>query len=330
MRSNQTVGIIGGIVASVIIIAIVIFVNVPSASDQTQRERIGVSENTDQLESIPSESKIMVVASFYPLYEFTKNMGGKKIDVITLIPIGIEPHDWEPTPVDIQRLSKADIFIYNGLDFEPWVNKIVTAGELTNIIVVETSVDIELIELQEDDHGHVSIDPHIWLDPILAKHQLNKVKEALIKADPINTQYYENNAKTYMTKLDALDAKIRSELANCEKDTFVSFHQAFGYFAKRYSLNEVSLGGLVPQAEASPAQLKELVEFIRANDLKVIYSEELVDPRLAEVLAMEAGAKVLLLSPIEGLSDAETRKGVTYLEKMEQNLQNLKVGLECL
>lgn len=290
-----------------------------------------VIENTNIApnESASADSKVKVLASFYPLYEFARNVGGDKAEVGTLIPIGVEPHDWEPTTADLQQLQNTDVFVYNGANFEPWVNRIIESEEF-NMFLVDTAEGLTLMESEEthEEHDH-AVDPHIWLDPILAKHQVISIKEALTKADPSNADHYEENAGSYISKLDSLDAKIRVELANCKKDTFVSFHKAFGYFAERYGLKEVSLGGLTPEAEASPAELRELVEFAKSTDVKVIYSEELVDPRLAEVLANEVGAQVLSLSPIEGLTNDEIAKGLTYIEKMEQNVQNLKVGLEC-
>jgi zinc transport system substrate-binding protein len=320
MISRQKFGIISGGIAAAVILAALVSLNT-NVSDQTP---------TTQTEN---NSKIRVMASFFPLYEFARNVGGERTEVTTFIPIGVEPHDWEPSPSDIQQLRTADVFVYNGANFEPFLNKQVFETELTDVISVEAAEGLELIKAEEEDeheeHEQGEFDPHIWLDPILVKHQVNLIKNALIEADPAGKQYYEDNAQSYMAKLDALDAKIRSELSDCEKDTFVSFHHAFGYFAKRYDLNAVALTGVTPEAEASAAELKELVEFARANDIKVIYSEELVDPRLAEVLASEVGAQVMVLSPIEGLTDEELSGRVTYIEKMEQNLQNLKVGLEC-
>jgi zinc transport system substrate-binding protein len=329
MRTGPKLGIIGGGIAAAIIIAAAVSMNA-SVSDQTQPTQAG----NISTQNLPENSKIRVITSFYPLYEFVRNVGGERTEVTTFIPIGVEPHDWEPTPSDIQRLRTADVFVYNGANFEPFLNQGIFETDLTGIISIETANGIELIKAEEEDEhnereGHDQVfDPHIWLDPILAKHQVNMIKNALIEADPAGKQYYEDNALTYAAKLDALDARVRSELSDCEKDTFVSFHHAFGYFAKRYDLNAVALTGVTPEAEASPAELKELVEFARTNNIKVIYSEELIDPRLADVLASEVGAQVMILSPIEGLSD-EVAGGMTYLEKMEQNLQNLKVGLEC-
>lgn len=324
MRTGQKVGIGTGIAAAVIIAVVVSLMPVSEEMEVEVHDMI--AGPTDAM----TEEKIKVVASFYPLYEFARNVGGERAAVTTFIPVGVEPHDWDPSPRDIQNLGNVDVFVYNGAGFEPWVDRVLTSGILANAIVVEATRNIELVEEDHDDHGHGPVDPHVWLDPILAKHQVALIKSALIEADPVNSQYYEENAEKYMVKLDALDAKIRAKLSNCERDTFVSFHQAFGYFAQRYGLHEVSLGGISPEIEVSPAEIRDLIDFVRANNIKVIYAEELVDPRLAEVLASEVGARVMILSPIEGLTEEEAREGMTYIEKMEQNLQNLKVGLECL
>ena len=326
----------GGITAAIIIAVLLINIGTVSGPLQTTVSIKTEDGGAGTGESIES-SKLKVITSFYPFYEFARNVGGERVEVMSVIPVGVEPHDWEPNPSIIRQFKTAKVFIFIGGGFEPWADSL--KGELNDVISVEiieefmASEEIELIKRGkngfQEEHERGVINPHVWLDPILAKHQVFMIEEALIEAEPANAQYYEDNAKAYAAKLDTLDAKIRSELSNCEKDTIVSFHQAFVYFTKRYSLNEVTLSGLAPKAEASPVELARLIDFAKSNDIKVIYAEELVDSRLAEVLAKEVDAQVMILSPVEGLNEEETQKGLTYLEKMEQNLQNLKVGLEC-
>lgn len=309
------------------------------------------NQTTDQNQPIEqtevATSKIKVIASFYPLYEFAKNVGGEKAEVSSFIPIGIEPHDWEPSSGDILELKNSDIFIYNGAGFEPFVEQLIDSGEYNGVVFVESTKGIDLIKPEnhdeeghdeteeghdetEDTHAHDSeYDPHVWLDPILVKHQITMIKNAMIETDPQNTQYYETNANAYIAKLDSLDSKIRKELSNCQKDTFVPFHDAFGYFANRYGLNVFPLSGVAPESEATAAELKEFVDFVKEHQINVIFSEELVDPRLAEVLAAEAGAEVMIFSPLEGLTNEDLAAGKTYISKMEENLENLKVALEC-
>ncbi len=133
----------------------------------------------------------------------------------------------------------------------------------------------------------------------------------------------------YNEKLDELDMDIKSSLSSCNKDTFVPFHNAFTYLGERYGLKIMSLSGMAPDSEASAAEIAEFVDFVKDNDIKVIFSEELVDPRLAQVIADEAGAEVLLFSPLEALTPEDAEQNITYIEKMEQNLDALKIALEC-
>lgn len=306
------------------IIGLVIAITVAQSSTTQDEPQISAQE----------PSKIKVVASFYPLYEFSKNVGGQTAEVSTFIPIGIEPHDWEPSTGDLLRLKKAHMFVYNGAGMEPFVEKLVDSGEYQNVLFVETVHQIELIETkdvhsEENEHDSNLYDPHIWLDPILAKHQVETIKNAMIQVDPNNAQHYEDNAARYLTELDSLDSKIVAELSKCKKDTIVTSHTAFSYFANRYGIKTFALSGVAPESEATASDLKNIVDFVKENDINVIFAEELIDPKLVTTLADEAGVQVLTLSPLEGLSKEELAKGTTYLDKMEENLQNIKIALEC-
>lgn len=316
-----------------VVVAGMVFAQTRSATmpDQTPEQNQPIEQNV-------SASKIKVIASFYPLYEFAKNVGGEKAEVSSFIPIGVEPHDWEPSSGDILKLKGSDIFVYNGAGFEPFVEQLIDSGEYDDVVFVESAKGIDLILSKHDEEEHDAeiedehdseYDPHVWLDPVLVKHQVTMIKNALIAADPQNAQYYEANANTYNEKLDNLDSKIREELSNCKKDTFVPFHDAFSYFANRYELKIFALSGVAPESEATAAELKEFIDFVKEHQIKIIFSEELIDPRLAEVLADEAGAQVMIFSPLEGLTNEDLAAGKTYISKMEENLENLKVALEC-
>lgn len=280
-----------------------------------------------------NQKVIKVIASFFPLYDFARNVGGDRVEVTSMIPVGVEPHDWEPTIRQVTDASSADIFVYNGASFESWAQNIETK------FVVNTSEGLKLLEATDkEEHGgevgeeekHSDMDPHIWLDPIYAKHQVGLIRDGLAKIDPDNAQYYNDNADRFMAKLDKLDASIRSELSGCEKKDFITFHSAFSYFANRYGLNQHSVYRGLPEGEVPPQRLQEIVDLAKELKIDTIYSEELVDPRLAEAIAEEIpGGRVLMLSPIEGLEKEEQAAGLGYIDKMEQNLDNLKAGLDC-
>ena len=323
MNKNSSIAVIGGGVTAVIIavaVATVMFSGISNEQESVDSLVDDKNENSVGLQ----DSKIRVFASFYPYYEFTRNVAGDFATVEQYLPSGVEAHDWEPRAQEIQSLKDADVFVYNGLGMEPYVDNIIDSGEFDNVLFVKASEDIELME-----HHDFEFDPHTWLDPVLAKQQVNNIRDGLIKADPQNKEHYEDNAKAYNEQLDELDMKIKSSLSSCNKDTFVPFHNAFSYLAERYDLKIMALSGITPDAEASAAEIAEFVDFVKDNDIKVIFYEEILDPRLAEVIADEAGAEVLKLSPVAVLTPEEIGKNITYLDKMEQNIDALKIALEC-
>jgi zinc transport system substrate-binding protein len=278
-----------------------------------------LSPTSNATDLTKSASKLNIVASFYPIFEFVKQVGGDRVAVTSLIPVGIEPHDFEPTIQQIQNAESADIVFFNGLGFESsWINKI------NNDNLVDTSLGANITETGN------TINPHIWLDPILVKNQVKNIEDALIKLDPANKEYYENNAINFTKELDSLDAFIKSTLQTCDKKDFIAFHDAFSYFANRYGLKQHSIQGVSPEGEVLPQRIQEIVELAKNLGINVVYSEELVDPRFAEVIAQEIpNGRVLILSPIEGIDSEEQAAGIGYLDKMRENIANLKIGLKC-
>ena len=283
--------------------------------------------NTDQslVSASSNTAELSVIASFYPLYEFTKQVGQDKVKVSLLVPPGIEPHDWDPTISELQKLHESDLIIINGFGFESWIDDIVS--DSTGINIVDTSIGIKTIdnEILENDSEydeHSVADPHIWLNPIMAKIQVTNIANALSEIDSSNENFYQQNAESYIAKLDSLDVKIKNELKGCKKD-FIAFHNAFLYFAIQYNLNQHTIiNSNEPYSEATSKKLEEIINLAQYYNIDVIFSEEAIDSRSAEVIANEIGAKVLVLSPIEVLDDNSS-----YLIKMENNLSNLKEAL---
>ena len=279
------------------------------------------SSENNNVTGFSEKRQLKVLASFYPLYEFTKIVGGERIDVSIIIPPGIEPHEWEPTIKDLQKMQSADMIVINGVDFEPWITKLVSVNH--DILILDTSNGIPLLE--KDKHvfnNKIQNDPHIWLDPVLAKKQIQNIANGLIKIDPQNADYYQENANAYTTKLILLDNKIRNDLSVCLKKDFLAFHDAFSYFAKEYDLNQNTIIGINQSEEPTAVTLQQIVQKAQNLDLHIIFTEEAVNPRVSEVIADEIGGKVLTLSPIE-----IHEKNSNYIKRMEQNLSNLKEEL---
>jgi len=277
-----------------------------------------VSNSTLQLEI---NNKLKVVSSFFPIDQFVGKVGGEAIERMLLIPKGVEPHDYEPTIKDIQRVDSADVLVYNGLGFEDWI------GKMSNPQKIDASKGLNASYL---DERNMTFDPHVWLDPLLAKKQVENVRDGLIMIDPNHKDIYVNNSNNFLNELDNLDEKIRTDLESCKKKDFITFHNSFSYFAKQYGLNQHSVSNTDPESEVTPARLTEIINIAKTLGLQVIYSEELVDPRQATVIAQEVpDGKVLVLSPIEGLSENEQKAGLGYIDKMNDNINNLMVGLQC-
>ena len=275
------------------------------------------SNSNQQFAKIDS-SKLQVISSFYTLHEFSQNVGQEKIDVTLLIPVGVEPHDWDPTIKDIQQMQKSDLIIINGLGYENWIDNF---DEINyQEMIVDTSNGIP-VKNSDDEHSEDFRDQHIWLNPVNAKIQVQNIANAFSDSDPENQQYYQSNAAKYIEELDLLDLKIRNELSNCNND-FVAFHNAFSYFANEYNLNQHTIiSSINLHGEATAKTLEDVISTARALNIKVIFSEENVNTRTSEIIANEIGGKVLVLSPLEIDSDG------TYISKMTENLNNLKEAL---
>ena len=274
--------------------------------------------NSNQQFTTTDSSKLQVISSFYTLHEFSQNVGQEKIDVTLLVPVGVEPHDWGPTIKDVQRMQKSDLIIINGIGFENWVDNLKEIDYQG--VIVDTSNGILEKNLSKEQIPS-SGDPHIWLNPVYAKIQVQNIANAFSNLDPKNQQYYQSNAEKYIEELELLDLKIRNELSNCNHD-FVAFHDAFSYFAYEYNLNQHTIiSSNDPHGEATAKTLENVISTAKELNIKVIFSEENVNPRTSEIIANEIDGKVLVLSPLEVSSDG------TYISKMIENLNNLEEAL---
>ncbi|MBC7961055.1 MAG: zinc ABC transporter substrate-binding protein [Vallitaleaceae bacterium] len=286
----------------------------------------GCSSKNDN-ETVTASHKLKVTTSFYAMYDFAKKIGGDSVLVTNLVPSGIEPHDWEPTPNDIVNLERAQVFIYNGDGLETWTDKILQTLENKDLIVVEASKDLALIE-SSDPAELLQYDPHLWLNPLLAKKQMEAIKNTFVKADPNNKDIYEKNYTANAEEMDRLDAQYKAAVATFSKKDIIVAHQAFGYLCEAYGLNQVAIEGLSADFEPTPDKMVEIIEFAKANDVKTIFFETLVSPKVAETIAEEVGADTAVLNPIEGLNEEEMSQGADYFSIMRENLEALKKALQ--
>ncbi len=297
------------------------------------------------------EGKVNVVTSFYPIYEFATAIGGEDANVINLLPVGVEPHDWTPRSQEILNTSKAELFLYNGAGLEGWApNFLKGMGKDAVVKPVEVSQGIELIHADGDDghdHGdegeegggsnHSSeaaetpdhhIDPHTWVSPKSAKIIAENIKNSYIDVDPDHKENYEARYAELSQKLNALDAKFTEQIAKMNKKEIVVSHQAFGYLCRDYGLTQHAIMGLSPDAEPRAQDLVALSKKVKEEGIKYIFFEELVSDKLAKTLAGEAGVETLVLNPVEGLTKEQQQAGDNYFTLMEKNLQNLILALQ--
>lgn len=296
----------------------------------------------------PVAPRVKVYTTFYPLYDFAGKIGGERAEVAKLVPPGVSPHDWEPDPGTLTGLQAADVLLYNGLGLEPWLDNVVESLGTTQLKSINTTEGIEPLrgyvdahaKEEEDAHGPEEEakkkkeaagelpDPHVWLDPLLALKQAERVLEALVAADPDSEQYFRDNFAALKGQFEQLDAEYREALQGKVRDKFIVTHLSFAYLAERYGLKQVGIAGLSPQAEPTARELAELVKLVREYGIRYIFQEPLVSPRLAQVLATETGAGILELNPLEGLLPEEIAAGKDYFSVMRENLAQLEKALK--
>lgn len=302
-----------------------------ASSESSGTGTTAASESSDK-------GKLKVMASFYPMYDFAVKIGGDKATVTDMIPAGTEPHDWEPAATDIKNLEEADVFVYSGAGMEFWVPDVLASLDNKNLVTVEASDGLKLRTAaaeksdESDSAGkaehQMQYDPHVWLAPLNAKKQMEKIKDAFVKADPANQSYYESNYKTYAAKFDKLDQEYKDGLSKLPNKDIVVSHEAFGYLCDAYGLTQMGIDGLSPDSEPDPARMADIINFVKTNHVKVIFFEELVSPKVAETVAKETGATTQVLNPLEGLSDKELSQGADYFSVMEANLKQLEDALK--
>jgi zinc transport system substrate-binding protein len=280
--------------------------------------------------STPSgaDEGVSVVASFYPLAEAASRVGRDLVSIQNLTPPGVEPHDLELAPDDIEAIANADVIVYLGGGFQPAVEDALAEAEHAVTVDALNAVATHAAPASEAEEG-LTVDPHVWLDPARYEEIVRAVADALAEADPPNEATYDADAEAYVAQIAALDEEFRTGLSDCARTTIVTSHEAFGYLADAYGLTQVGILGLSPEAEPDPRRLAELKDLVEREGVTTIFAEELVSPKVAETLANEAGVEVAVLNPIESLTDAQAQAGEDYLSLMRENLDTLRRALGC-
>lgn len=278
---------------------------------------------------------LSALASFYPLQFVAEQVGGPAVAVSNLTPPGGEPHNLELSPATLRTVSSADVVIYQS-GFQPAVDQAVADAAPGQIVDAADHADLgpdEHDHESEDhdghDHDHGDLDPHFWLDPTLLAALATEVGETFAAADPQDAAGYRSRATALAATLTELDRTFAAGLAQCEHRTFVTTHEAFGYLAHRYDLEQVGISGLDPDTEPSPARLREVSAVIAETGVSTVFAESAATTKVATVLADDLGISTGVLDPLESRTEAELAADDDYVVAMQANLAALREALTC-
>lgn len=308
-----------------------------------------------------SNGKLNVYASVYPIYDFTKKIGGDKINLSMLTKPGEEPHHYEPSSDDIKNLSKADLFIYNGAGLESFTDKIIESNP--DLKTCQASEGVDLIKAthdhdhdhdccqnsddadhnhnhenennhnheakenhssHEEEHHHGMYDPHTWLSIKNAKIEMENIKNKLSEIDPDNASYYQKNFDKYAKMCDDLDKEYSQKISVLPNRVMVVSHQAFGYLCGDYGLSQVPIKNISNEDEPDSQTMAQIIDYIKKNNIKYICVEEMTSTKIADTIKAETGAQIKVLSPVETLTQEQMDKGEDYFSIMENNLKILE------
>lgn len=288
--------------------------------------------NKNEEESLES-SKIDVIATLFPQYDFVKQIGKDKVNVTLLLPPAVESHVYEPKPSDIIKISSSDMFVFTGKDMEPWAGTI--AESINNINIIDVS---ENIQLSKEEHNHEEeqehedkheYDPHIWLNPDNAKIMIDNIVEGLSKLDPDYSDFYKQNAEEYKEKINKLDTDIQEVVDNAKRNKLVFGGRfAFAYFIEKYDLEYIgAYNSCSTETEPSVAVIANVIQEVKKDNIPVIFYEEFSAHAVADSIASQTGAKTLLFHSVHNVTKDDLENEVTYVDVMRQNLDNLKIAL---
>ncbi|MCE5284346.1 MAG: metal ABC transporter substrate-binding protein [Pelosinus sp.] len=285
----------------------------------------GKADNASPAAKQPQD-KLNVVVSFNAMKEIAEAIGKDKVDIKTIIPDGTEPHDFEPKADDIKKLSAAKIFIINGLGMEKtWADKAIQAAANKDLAVITASKGITPIGNTDQDaiETEGQDDPHIWLSLKCAQQSAKNINDAFAAADPANKDYYDKNYLEFCQQLTELYNEYDKKFTSVSKKDFVTGHAAFAYLARDFSLQQNSVEDVFAAGEPSGKKLKELTDYCKEHQIKTIFVEDMVSPKVSETLANEVGAKAEKIYTLESKEDNKD-----YLQSMHDNLEKLYLSLQ--
>lgn len=310
----------------------------------TMMSIVGCSSNTasngEKAEN-SKEDQLIIYTTIFPLQYFTKKIGGDHVLVESVFPPNADAHTYEPTTKQMVKMAEADLFIYTGIGLEGFAEKAHETLETENVKVIKAGDGIELIKSKdEDEHAdkhedehtdehthHDDLDPHVWLDPVLAVQLAENIKNALVELKPEAKKDFEENFEQLKEQLNDLDQQFKDVVQNAERSEIVVSHAAYGYWENRYGIQQIYISGLSPTSEPSQKELAEIIEFAKKHNIKYVIFEQNVSNNIANIVQSELGAEALTLHNLESITEEEMKNGEDYFSLMKQNLETLKKAL---
>ncbi|MFK3961482.1 metal ABC transporter substrate-binding protein [Guptibacillus hwajinpoensis] len=279
-----------------------------------------------------ADGKLTIYTTLYPLEYFAERIGGEDVTAESIIPPGSDAHSFEPTTRTMTELAEADLFIYNGAGMEGFADAAQDTLNNEDVMVLESAKDIHLDESEEEhedhaDHDHGNMNPHIWIDPILAIEQAENIKDALIALDPDQKETFETNFNSLQEELLALDQSFQEMADGAGKKEFLISHDAYSYWESRYGLEQLSVSGLSPSQEPTQKQLEEIIETAKSHNLKYMLFEQNATPKPAKAVQKELGLNTLRIHNLSVLTEEDIENNETYFTLMKKNIQTLQKAL---
>ena len=287
---------------------------------------------SDEKEKMPIKPVISV--STFSLYDIVKHLAGDTEEIVNILPFGVDPHSFEPTPKLMSQIEKSQLVIYSGAGLEPWTHGFSFKGK-----AIDMSQLVQLRELDADEHehhehhddqcAHNKIDPHYWLDFTNMKRATFEISKELIKLSPKYKEMYEKNTNDYIDMLDKLDKNYKKYIVTCGVKKLIVNHNAIGYLARNYGFEVESLSGLSPEAEPSAKDITRIMQHIKEDGVNTIFFENFVNNNVISSIAYDTGIKLEVFQSLGNITADEAKQNLTYEQIMYKNLDKLTKALMC-
>ncbi|MBN2355587.1 zinc ABC transporter substrate-binding protein [candidate division KSB1 bacterium] len=265
------------------------------------------------------QDRIVVATSILPLMDFARQVGGDRVDAFAIVPPGVNPHIFELTPEILIKTSRAKLLILNGIGLEFWADDLISNLQQSDIVVIETSKGVEVLEADDHTGGN----PHIWLDPVIAMHQVRQICAGLCRVDSIHADYYRTREARYIADLQKLDEEIRMEIAGWRSRAFICFHPSWRYFAESYGLVQAAVIEKHPGFEPNPKDVAEIIRVAQEIKARAIFAEKQFPVKISQAIAAECNIHVIRLDPLG--SDAEQ---FNYIQLLKENVRQMALALK--